>query len=91
MGGAVADWFGGWLSSQNNVKLDWGQVFKKVDSLTYAIDAADKVNMDMKLNCATPADAAYAAAGFGRPEDGSTACLVGTESRPPEPLHGHER
>jgi hypothetical protein len=38
--------------------LDWWQVFQKVDSLTYSIDAADKVNLDMKLNCATPTDAA---------------------------------
>jgi len=58
LGGAVADWFGGWLGSQNNLKLDWGQVFQKVDSLTYSIDATDKVNLDMKLNCATPEDAA---------------------------------
>jgi hypothetical protein len=58
LGGAVADWFGGWLSTQNNLKLDWGQVFQKVDSLTYSIDAADKVNLDMKLNCETPTDAA---------------------------------
>lgn len=58
LGGAVADWFGGWLSAQNNLKLDWGQVFLKVDSLTYTIDAADHVNLAMKLNCATPADAA---------------------------------
>ncbi|MGO8786729.1 MAG: hypothetical protein ACLQVL_05015 [Terriglobia bacterium] len=54
---AVADWFGGWLSNQNTLKLDWSQVFQKVDSLTYSIDAADKVNLDMKLNCATAADA----------------------------------
>jgi hypothetical protein len=58
LGRAVGDWFGAWLSSQNNLKLDWGQVFQKVDSLTYSIDAADKVNMDIKLNCATPSDAA---------------------------------
>ncbi len=58
LGGAVADWFGGWLSTQNNLKLDWGQVFQKVDSLTYTIDATDKVNLDLKLNCATPTDAA---------------------------------
>jgi hypothetical protein len=58
LGGAVADWFGGWLSTQNNLKLDWGQVFQKVDSLTYTIDAADKVDLKMKLNCSTPADAA---------------------------------
>jgi hypothetical protein len=58
LAGAVADWFGGWLANQDSFKLDWGQVFKPVDSLTYAIEAADKVNMDMKLNCKTPADAA---------------------------------
>jgi len=57
-GGAVADWFGGWLATQNAVKLDWGQVFGKVDSMTYAIDATDKVNLDLKLNCQTPEDAA---------------------------------
>jgi hypothetical protein len=57
LGGAVADWFGGWLSSQNALKLDWGQVFQKVDSLIYTIDAADQVNLDLKLNCQTPADA----------------------------------
>lgn len=58
VGGAVADWFGGWLSAQNNLKLDWGQVFQKVDSLTYAIDTAENVNLDLKLNCTTAADAA---------------------------------
>ncbi len=57
LGGAVADWFGGWLSTQNSIKLDWGQVFQKVDSLTYAITAEDKVNLDLKLNCTTAADA----------------------------------
>jgi hypothetical protein len=58
LGGAVADWFAGWLTNQGNLKLNWSQVFEKVDSLTYSIDAADKVNLDIKLNCATPSDAA---------------------------------
>ena len=59
LGGAVADWFGGWLSSQQNtLKLDWGQVFQKVDSLTYSINIADKANLDVKLNCSSAADAA---------------------------------
>lgn len=57
IGGAVADWFGGWLATQNAVKLDWGQVFGKVDSLIYTIDAADHVNMDLKMNCQTAQDA----------------------------------
>lgn len=58
VGGAVADWFGGWLATQNALKLDWNQVFQKVDSLTYNIDAADKVTVNMKLNCSTAQDAA---------------------------------
>jgi hypothetical protein len=59
LGSAVADWFGGWLATQqNSLKLDWGQVFQKVDSLTYDIDVADKVNLNVKLNCATSQDAA---------------------------------
>jgi hypothetical protein len=58
LGSAVGDWFRGWLSTQNNLKLDWSRVFEKVDSLTYSIDATDKVNLDMKLNCATSEDAA---------------------------------
>ncbi len=57
MASAIGDWFSGWLSSQNSVRLDWGQVFQKVDSLTYTIDAADQVNLNLKLNCATATDA----------------------------------
>jgi hypothetical protein len=59
IGGAVADWFGGWLASQQNtLNLDWSKVFEKVDSLTYDIDVADKVSMNVKMNCATTQDAA---------------------------------
>jgi len=58
VGSAVADWFGGWLAAQNSVKLDWGQVFSGVDSLTYTIEAASQVNLSMKLNCKTANDAA---------------------------------
>lgn len=57
LAGAVGDWFGGWMSNQNALKLDWNQVFQKVDSLTYSIDATDKVNLDMKMNCTTAQDA----------------------------------
>ena len=55
---AIGDWFRGWLSLQSSLKLDWSRVFEKVDSLIYSIDAADKVNLDMKLNCAAAEDAA---------------------------------
>ena len=57
LGTAVGDWFAGWLASQNNLKLNWSQVFEKVDSLTYNIDATDKINTNLKLNCTTPDDA----------------------------------
>jgi hypothetical protein len=57
LGSAVSDWFAGWLAAQNNLKLDWSKVFEKVESLTYSIDAADKINMDLKLNCTTADDA----------------------------------
>jgi len=58
LGSAVSDWFAGWLATQNSLKLDWSKVFEKVDSLTYSIDAADKINMDLKLNCQSSDDAA---------------------------------
>jgi hypothetical protein len=58
LGAAVADWFAGWLSTQNTLKLDWSKVFEKVESLTYSIEPADKVTTDLKLNCMTPEDAA---------------------------------
>lgn len=58
LGGAVADWFGAWLSSQQNtLNLDWSKVFEKVDSLTYSIDVASNVNLNVKMNCQTAQDA----------------------------------
>jgi hypothetical protein len=58
LGGAVGDWFGAWLSTQQNtLNLDWSKVFEKVDSLTYAIDIGDKVNLNVKMNCQTAQDA----------------------------------
>jgi ferredoxin len=58
LGGAAADYLSAWLSTQNNLKLDWGKVFEKVDSLTYSIDPADKLEMDLKLQCVSQQDAA---------------------------------
>jgi hypothetical protein len=53
VGPAVGDWFRGWMPSQGNIKLDWSRVFENVDSLSYTVDASDKVNLDMQLNCKT--------------------------------------
>jgi hypothetical protein len=58
VGAAVGDWFRGWVPNQGNLKLDWGKVFEKVNSLVYSIQAGDKVNLDVKLDCATSDDAA---------------------------------
>lgn len=58
VGPAVGDWFKGWMPNQGNLKLDWSHVFEKVNSLVYSIAAGDKVSLDVKLDCATPEDAA---------------------------------
>jgi hypothetical protein len=51
VGGAVGDWFKTWMPAQQNVQLDWGTVFKNVQSLVYSVNAADKVTLDIKLFC----------------------------------------
>lgn len=58
VGAAVGDWFRGWVPAQGNLKLDWARVFEKVNSLVYSVDAGDKVNLNLKLDCATQEDAA---------------------------------
>ena len=51
LGPAVADWFKGWMPGQGNVQMDWGSVFQSVDALTYGVDAAQQVNLNLKLSC----------------------------------------
>lgn len=51
LGPAVADWFKTWMPAQQNVQLDWGTVFKNVQSLVYSVNAQDKVTLDIKLFC----------------------------------------
>jgi len=51
MGPAVADWFRGWMPNQGNIKLDWGKVFGDVNSLTYSVEAGDKVTLGLKMDC----------------------------------------
>ena len=58
VGPAVGDWFRGWMPSQGNIRLDWGRVFETVDSLAYSVEAGEKVDLDLKLECATPEAAA---------------------------------
>jgi hypothetical protein len=58
VGIAVGDWFRGWMPAQGNLKLDWARVFEKVNSLVYTVEARDKVNLTLKLDCASQEDAA---------------------------------
>lgn len=56
-GPAVSKFFKAWMPNQGDVKLDWSQTFSGVQSLTYSVDATDKVNLKVKMECAS-ADAA---------------------------------
>lgn len=65
-GPAVSDWFRGWLPNQANLKLDWAQVFKSVEALTYSIDPGSTVRLSARMTCTTP----EAASGLRQAFDG---------------------
>jgi hypothetical protein len=49
--GAIANWFKGWMPSQGNIQLDWGQVFQNVDVLSYSVQAGSDVQLHLELYC----------------------------------------
>ncbi len=49
--GAIANWFKGWMPAQGNIQLDWQQVFKGVNTLSYSINAASDVQLHLDLYC----------------------------------------
>ena len=51
---AVADWFRTSMPSQDSMQLDWSQAFSTVEALAYSVDAAEKVSLEIKLECTTP-------------------------------------
>ncbi len=53
VGAAVPDWFKGWMPNQGSLQLDWTQTFKGVRALAYSVEAAEKVRLSVKLDCAT--------------------------------------
>lgn len=53
IGGAIPKWFKGWMPGQKNLQLDWEQTFKDVRSLTYRIDAATNVELNVRMQCAS--------------------------------------
>jgi hypothetical protein len=58
VGPAVADWFKHSMPGQDSLELDWSQAFSTVEALSYSIDAAEQVHLDLKLDCTTPQAAA---------------------------------
>ena len=58
VGPGVSDWFKGSMPGQENLELDWSQAFANVEALSYNVDAADKVRLDIRLDCTTQAAAA---------------------------------
>jgi len=53
VGPGVADWFKGSMPGQENLQLDWSQAFATVQALSYRVDAGDKVNLQVRLDCTT--------------------------------------
>ena len=54
LGPAVADWFKSWMPARGNVQMDWSSVFQGVESLVYSVEVAEKVRLNLLLDCATP-------------------------------------
>ena len=58
VGPAVADWFKGWMPSQESIQLDWSRTFGTVEALAYNVQVKDKVGLNVRLDCTTPEAAA---------------------------------
>ena len=57
VGPAVPDWYQGWMPNQSDLKVDWVQAFKPVESLIYGINPGETVHLDIAMDCATASDA----------------------------------
>jgi len=51
IGQAVPDWFKGSMPAQKNLQLDWSTTFKSVESLTYSVQPADQIRLNVQMNC----------------------------------------
>jgi len=51
VGDAVGDWFRAWLPAQGGLQMDWSKAFQSVESLIYSVDAADNVQLNVKMDC----------------------------------------
>lgn len=51
MGDSIADFFRAWMPAQGGLQMDWGKAFQSVEALTYSIDTADRIRLDVKMDC----------------------------------------
>jgi hypothetical protein len=50
-GQAISRWFQAWLPGQKDMQMNWASAFRDVRSLSYEIEAASTVDLNVKLNC----------------------------------------
>lgn len=50
-GQAVSKWFKAWMPGEKNLQMDWATAFKDVSAISYTIEAADNVHLNVKLDC----------------------------------------
>lgn len=50
-GPAVSKWFKAWMPGEKNLQMDWAAAFKDVRAISYTIEAADNVHLNVKLDC----------------------------------------
>ena len=48
---AVPKWFSAWMPGQKNLSLDWTSTMKDVDALSYRVNAADNVHLQVAMDC----------------------------------------
>lgn len=53
LGPAVSKWFKGWMPGEKNLQMDWASAFKDVQAISYHIGVGDRVNLNVKLDCAS--------------------------------------
>jgi hypothetical protein len=58
VGEAVPDWFRAWMPAQGDLQMDWAKAFQSVEALVYSVDTADKVHLDVKMDCSSSEAAA---------------------------------
>lgn len=50
-GAAVSKWFKAWMPGEKNLQMDWTAAFKDVSAISYTIEAADNVHLNVTLDC----------------------------------------